>query len=123
MLTPQKSKHLHQIITKLCVQLAALFLYFFSRSTNCFKNLISFSFTRKVVYLDGFMFSLKLLHDLQLFPLKQRVKPYSHPQQVVVLHDGSPTGILPTVVVIVTDVQPPDVAFPCSQFLRVLCVM
>lgn len=50
-------------------------------------------------------------------------QPYSHTQQVVVVLDSSPTGILPAPVVIVTDVQPQDIAVFCSQFLRVLCVM
>lgn len=65
----------------------------------------------------------KLHRRLRLYPLKRCVRPYSHTQQVVVLLDSSPTGILPAPVVIVTDVQPQDIAFLCSQFLRVLCVM
>lgn len=59
---------------------------------------------------------------LKPFLLKQHVRPYSHSQQVVVVLDSSPTGILPAVVVTVTNVQPPDIAFLCSQLCLVLCV-
>lgn len=66
---------------------------------------------------------LSCIPCLELQPLKRCVRTYSHTRQVVVLLDSSPTGILPAPVVIVTDVQPQDIAFLCSQFLRVLCVM
>lgn len=68
-------------------------------------------------------FVAMFLSCLKLFPVKQCVKSYSHTQQVVVLLDSSPTGTLPTPVVIVIGAQPQDIAFFCSQFLRVLCVM
>lgn len=88
---------------------------------HIFSRCAALSITSRFIYIISLflchfvcllLWYFKLHPCLKLFLLKRCVKPYSHTQQVVVLLDSSPTGILPAPVVIVTDVQPQDIPFP-----------
>lgn len=72
-------------------------------------------------FVCSLLWYFKLHPCLKLLQLKQCVKPYFHTQQVVVLLDGSPTGTLPALVVIVTDVQPRDIGLLFTVLQSVVC--